>query len=142
MNRIMKYVDGLVVSTMCALVGCLALPAGTPRDSSTDDANLAVFSDPDSDFTTTDVHDIDEQIVRFDTMAKTMIWVEDDLEFADWDVDGNFLGTGRSFQVRFGTNDGQRRAYFTETGPATICNIFVENDRLFIFPTSVTVPQE
>jgi hypothetical protein len=36
--------------------------------------------------------------------------------------------------------DGERRAYFTETGPATICDIEVVNGVLTILPTNVPVP--
>lgn len=101
---------------------------------------LALFSDPDSDFSTTDVRDIHEEIVRFDTAGKTLIWAADGSAFGGWEVSGNFLGSLQQFQVRFGTKDGERRAYFTETVPATICDIFVENGRLRIVSTNVTVP--
>ena len=113
--------------------------ASVPGDGS--DANLAVFSDPDSEFSTTDVRDVDEEIVRFDATAKTLIWAADGSAFDDWDVDGNFLGPTRFFQVRFGTKDGERRAYFTETVTETICDIRIDNGQLRISATSVTVPQ-
>ena len=100
-----------------------------------------MFSDPDSEFSTTDVRDVDEEIVRFDATAKTLIWAADGSVFDGWDVDGNFLGPTRFFQVRFGTKDGERRAYFTETANATICDILIDNGDLQIFSTSVTVPQ-
>ena len=99
-----------------------------------------VFTDPDSDFLTTDVRDVDEEIVQFNAVENTLVWVADNIAFDSWDVSGNFLGAARQFQVRFGTKDGEGRAYFTETGPATICDIFVENTSLRIFPTNVLVP--
>lgn len=105
-------------------------------------ANIVVFSDPDSEFTTSDVRDIDEQIVQFDGVAKTMIWVDGNIEFPGWAVEGNLLGETQFFQVRFGTKDGEQRAYFTETGTATICNIEVPNGALSITATSTPVPQE
>ena len=106
--------------------------------------NLVVFFDPDSEFSTMDVRDVDDEIVRFDGDLKAIIWVTDDLVFDEgvWENDGNFLLEGRPFQVRFGTVDGERRAYFTETGPATICNISVDQGRLRIAATNVLVPQE
>ena len=99
-----------------------------------------MFSDPNSDFATTDVQDIDEEVVRFDTAAKTLIWAADGSAFGGWEVSGNSLGSQQQFQVRFGTKEGERLAYFTETVPATICDISIENGRLKIVPTNVTVP--
>ena len=127
----------IFLSLTLFLVGCnLLLPAD--GNGATD--NLAVFSDANSNFSTMDVRDIDEQIVRFDTTAKTLIWVADGSTFVGWEVSGNFLGSLQQFQVRFGTVSGERRAYFTETGPATICDISVDNGSLRIVATDVTVP--
>jgi hypothetical protein len=43
--------------------------------------------------------------------------------------------------VRFGTEEGERRAYFTEAGPGTICNLRVAGpDVLFISASSETPP--
>lgn len=106
-------------------------------------ANLAVFNDPDSDFSTTDVRDVDDEFVQFDTVTKAIIWAADGTAYQEgsWTVNGVFLAGG-GFQVRFGTQDGERRAYFTETGPATICQIRPTGSFLSISPTNVTVPQE
>ena len=125
----------------CLWIGGCVQPVGTVPDPDAGDERLAVFVDPDGDFSTMDVYDIDEEIVRFDPERKTLIWAADNLEFDDWDVEGNLLGSQGAFQVRFGTIDGERRAYFTETGPETICDISVNNERLTISPTSVTVPE-
>ena len=105
--------------------------------------NLVVFFDPDSTFSTSDVRDVEEQIVRFDADTLEIIWAESDEAFqaGNWATNGNLLASG-GFTVRFGTKDGERRAYFTETGPATICDIRVSNGILQIFPTNVTVPQQ
>jgi hypothetical protein len=80
---------------------------------------LAVFSDPDSSFMTSDVRDAQEQIVRFDVSSNSLIWVGDGRSFSGYPVSGFFIGADRSFQVRFGTKDGERRAYFTETARPT-----------------------
>lgn len=126
---------------MGAVLGCNTLPPlSVPRGSDETDENLVVFADPDSEFSTTDVRDVDEEIVHFNAVAKTLIWAADNIAFEGWEVSGNFLGAARQFQVRFGTKDGARPAYFTETGPATICQIFVEDGMLRIRPTDVTVP--
>ncbi len=140
----------------CVFVSCVPVvtteaPTGATGDDqdttdttgSTDTTNLAVFSDPDSEFTTMDVLDIDDQIVRFDTQAKTLVWAEDGSSFDDWQVDGNRLSrvTAGAFQVRFGMVDGVQHAYFTEIVPATICNIEVVEGIFSISATQTTVPQ-
>ena len=61
-----------------------------------------------------------------------------------WSVDGNDLRWSRSgvaFRVQFGTEAGERRAYFTEAGPGTICDLTLAGpDQLFISATSETPP--
>lgn len=111
-------------------------------DGNTDTTDYSVFEDPESEFATSDVRDVDEETVRFDPAAGSLIWAADGTAFGGWVIDGNFLGSTGQFQVRFGTKDGERRAYFTETGPATICDIEVTDGDLQISPTSVMVPQE
>jgi len=150
------------------LTGCVATPptddtndnAGQPTDDQAsddqggtggnDDGNagdpagkFAVFQDPDSRFSTDQVHDVEDQIVQFDTEALAIVWAEDGTSYQTgvWSVDGNFL-LGGAFQVRFGRKDGRRLAFFTETGPATICDLEVQGGFLSISPTSVPVPQE
>lgn len=109
-----------------------------------DTTNFAVFADPDSDYAATDVHDIDEEVVRFDPLTQSVIWVADGRSFDSgvWSVNGNLLTDGGSFQVRFGTKDGQRRAYFTETAPGTVCNLVVSGENFLIYPTPYFPPQE
>lgn len=102
---------------------------------------FAVFMDPSSDFQTTDVRDVDNDIVRFDTTEDALLWTPTDLLFDGWIVDGNFLGAGRPYQVRFGTVAGERRAYFTETVRRTICQLSVVDNELFIAPTNLLPPQ-
>lgn len=101
---------------------------------------LAVFSDPASAFSTSDVRDVQEQIVRFDSASNSLIWAADGRSFPGYPVSGNFIRSDRYFQVRFGTKDNERRAYFTETATATICDIDVIGGQLVITATNVTVP--
>ncbi len=103
--------------------------------------DLVVFEDPDSDFSTTDVMDIDREIVRLDGALGELIWVADGTTEGGWDIDGNLLGNG-FFTVAFGTENGQRGAYFTETATATICDIRVVDGDIRISPTTILVPQE
>ena len=156
-NPVKSLWSFVLLASWVLLPGCSALPLASgdgipdPPAESPDapgenpdetGVTLAVFLDPDSDFSTPDVRDVDEEIVRFDTVAKALIWAADGSAFGagDWEVRGTFLGAQQQFQVRFGTKDGQRRAYFTETVPATICDIFVSDARLRILPTDVAVP--
>ncbi len=101
---------------------------------------LVVFRDPDSNFTTSDLRDVQDQIVRFDMTSNSLIWAADGRSFQGYPVSGNFLRADRAFQVRFGTKDGERRAYFTETVATTICDIEIVGGQLVISPTSVKVP--
>ncbi len=105
------------------------------------EVELVVFQDPDSDFSTTDVMDVDGEIVQLDGARGELIWVADGTTAGGWDINGNLLGNG-FFTVAFGTENGQRGAYFTETATATICNIRVDNGNILISPTTVLVPQE
>lgn len=102
--------------------------------------DVVVFEDPESSFKTSDVRDIDGQIVRFDTVAEQMIWTEDDSRFEGWDIAGSKLQRG-FFCILFGSEGGVQHAYFTETSTQTICNIVVTNGSLSIFSTSEKVPQ-
>ena len=112
------------------------------NDNGEDESDFALFTDPDSDFTTTTVRDIDGETVRFRISNEAIVY-QDGREYQEgsWPVSGNALGGG-AFLARFGTQDGVRQAYFTETGPATICNFVVSEVNFLIFPTSQTVPQE
>jgi hypothetical protein len=101
---------------------------------------LAVFSDPDSGVMTSDVRDVQGQIVRFNMANGSLIWVADGRSFSGYPVSGLFIRDDRFFQVRFGTADGQRRAYFTEAVATTICDVEVVGGQLSITPTNVKVP--
>ncbi len=103
--------------------------------------DLVVFEDPDSDFSTTDVMDVGGDIVQLDGVRGELIWAADGTTDSGWDINGNLLANG-FFTVAFGTEDGQRGAYFTETATATICDIRLDNGRIPIFATNTPVPQE
>ena len=101
---------------------------------------LAMFTDSVSGFSTMDVRDVQDQIVRFDTANNALIWAADGRSFSGYPVSGNFMRADRSFQVRFGMKDGERRAYFTETVATTICDVEVISGQLVITPTTAHVP--
>jgi hypothetical protein len=104
---------------------------------------LVLFTDPASGFSTSDVYDAQEQIVRF--TADTLIWAADGRHFPEWLPEGNFIGYHHRaewfFQIRFGTKDGRRGAYLTPIGRATVSDLWVnEKGILEIAQTDVPVP--
>src|SRR5262245_43036329 len=122
---------------LCVATGCGgSSTAPEPVD------RLVIFQDPDSAFSTTDVHDAQEQVVQFNSANDTLIWTATGAAFAGWDTNGSFLDASRQFMVRFGSKRGQRLAYFTERRPPdTICDIQVTPaGQLVIVPTDVPVP--
>jgi hypothetical protein len=115
-------------------------PTPPPPPPPSGPVQLAVFSDPASSFTTSDVRDVQRQIVRFDVASHSLIWAADSRSFSGYPVNGLFIRADRFFQVRFGTEDGERRAYFTEAGSGTICDVEIVGGQLVITGTNVTVP--
>ncbi len=134
---------GLGVAVMVAGLCSCSMSAGTGDDNDNGNgvAIFVVFQDPDSEFSTTDVMDVDAEIVRFDDAGGQIIWAEDGTTEDGWDINGNLL-QGGFFTVAFGTENGQRGAYFTETATATICDIRVNAGDIQIIATNTPVPQE
>ena len=102
------------------------------------------FVDPASGCVTDQVHDVDREIVFFDAALGAMVSLDGGNAVSGWTVEGADLDWSRSgvpFRVRFGTESGARRAFFTEAGPGTICDLTVTGpDLLFISATSETPP--
>jgi hypothetical protein len=74
---------------------------------------IRVFTDEASGYASSDLHDAQDQIVRF-TTAGELIWVADGRRFSGYVVKGiQISGPGRNdgFQVRFGTKNRERRLY-------------------------------
>lgn len=133
---------GILSITLIVSLGCgdsqLAAPAPTaPVPAGT---ALAVFTDGASGISTSDVYDSDNELIRFETNENALWWVSDNLLFDGWTVSGNFLDPQRLYQVRFGTVGGARRAYFTEAGRGTLCDLSVVNNVLQIAPTNLLPP--
>lgn len=104
------------------------------------------FVDPETGFETDAVHDVDRQVVHFDAANDAMVWAASGDAVTGWTTSGADLSWDRSgvrFRVRFGTEDGARRAYFTEAGPGTICDLDITApDNLSIRATSERPPEE
>jgi hypothetical protein len=95
-------------------------------DTDATSARFVTFLDPDSEFQTSEVHDVDREVVRFDAQLDAMVWSGSGDVVSSWSTNGNDLawgGSGVAFRVRFGTEAGERRAFFTETDRGTICNL-------------------
>ena len=130
---------------LCSLVGILACgessPSVTPSPTPTSAVRLATFTDPASSFSTSDVRDVQEQVMRFDTASNSLVWTVNGQSYAGYPVlDTYFIRSDKFFQVRFGTRNGERRAYFTEASRGTICDVEVSSGGLSITPTDVSVP--
>lgn len=133
-----------VASTLCTgvvagvvLFGCGSGTPMTPLMPPTS-VLLAVFTDTDG-FATTDVLDADDEIVRFDLNTNSILWF-DNMAYEGFPVTENFVRDDRFFQVRFGTDAGQKRAYFTETSAGTVCDISIQNGQIQIISTSRLPP--
>ena len=138
-----------------ALAGCggsssLSAPVAPSQPSALRPTPIqAVFTDLTSGFSTSDVRDAREQIVRFNS-APELIWIADGTLFPGYPVNGNLITADRTrdfyFQILFGTKDGERRAYLTwfdnynHYYPKTIVDLEVVDGHLVITETHVTVP--
>ena len=111
---------------------------------------LVVFTDPASGFSTADVRDVHDQISRLNT-AGELIWIADGTRFPGLPVKGNLITYDKtrflSFQVRFGTKNGEQRAYLTwyddlnHYYPGTIVDIEVDAyGHLTVAETNVPLP--
>lgn len=108
-------------------------------------ASLVVFRDEATGFETSEVHDVDREVVLFDARASAMVWVDGTVVHA-WTTRGNDLsweqklgGVSRPLRDR----GGERRAYFTETDAGTICDLNIyAPDQMRIYATSERPPQE
>jgi hypothetical protein len=111
-------------------------PSPTPQPLA---VSLVTFRDPASSFSTTEIRDYQDQVVRFNTVDE-LVWAADDSRFPGYRVSGNFVGS-HGYEIVFVTREGERRAYFTVHGhgpsdPNRVCDIEVVNGRLVINETS------
>ena len=118
---------------------------------------LKVFTEA-SGFSTTDLRDVQDQIVQFNT-ANELIWAADDTRLQGFRVDRHHFETGPvylvsipgttcpqgcSFEVRFGSKDGERRAYLTvdyiHDNPGTLVDVELVGGALVVTQTKVFPP--
>jgi hypothetical protein len=150
MSKLALLVPGLFALAACSdsssepgsRSGAALLPVALPE--ATAHPAWVVFLDPENGLSTQDVRDADREIVHFDQQSQALIWAASGDPIGGWVTEGNDLRwerTGGSFRVRFGSEAGEHRAYFTETGPGTICNLsLTAPGQLSISATSQTPP--
>jgi hypothetical protein len=125
--------------------------ASTPRP----DGALTAFTDPATGFSTTDLRDVQEQIVQLNSVGE-LIWTADGTRlpgyhvshpFADGRVtfiEGKICPEACAFEVRFGTREGDRRAYLTvdhiHSNPGTLVDVEVAGGALIVTETDVYPP--
>lgn len=149
--RMPRTLVPLLASTL-ALAACARPTSPSPdaaRSAAASAPALMVFTDRPSGFSTTDVRDAHEQIVQFNT-AGELIWTAGDARFAGFLADDGVVTAegvcaGCSFLIRFGSLDGQRRAYLTWSGdpadrPVTILDIDVVGGRLVVADSGLALP--
>lgn len=133
-----SMVRALAFATLLVSVGACSDDDDSPTSPPMPTLTLASFMDP-MGGSTNQVRDSEGDIVSFTTDGR-LVWLPTMATFNGFPVSGNFIGPTQGFEIRFGTENGQRRAYFTERGPGTICDIDIVNGMLNVSPTSLTVP--
>lgn len=107
--------------------------------------DLVVFEDAETDFRTSDVYDANRDVFNFDARRQTLVWA-DGTSVPAWRVDGMQLIWALvpdQFRVSFGTEAGERRAYFIEPQGGTICDLnVIAGGVLSILPTEQTPPRD
>jgi hypothetical protein len=157
---------GIVGMTLAAgvLVGCgasspsapTAATAGSPAPPTASD-RLIVFTELATGFSTSDLRDVDEQILHV-TANGELVWTTDGTRLAGYHVnrqviagvavywigDGPVCHDGCAFEVRFGMKDGERRAYLTadygHDNPGTVVDVDVSQGALVVTRTGVFPP--
>jgi hypothetical protein len=115
---------------------------------------LIVFTELASGFSTTDLRDAHDRIVQFNT-AGELIWTVNGTHLPGFQVDktsypgssfisGRICPEGCSFEVRFGTKDGERRAYLTvdygHSNTGTLVDVDVAGGTLVVTQTKMYAP--
>lgn len=118
---------------------------------------LFEFIDDDTGFKTFDLRDAQNQIVQVNS-SRELIWTADGTRLPGYRATGNAFSDGRryyfiegqiceagcAFEVRFGTEDGERRAYLTvdygHENPGTVVDVEVIGGALQVTQTDIYPP--
>ena len=122
--------------------GLPSAPSGIPSPSLV----LKGFRDPRSGFVTSNVRDADGQIIQFNS-ANELIW-PDGTRLPGYSPMGNAIPAEAAcacwLVVRFGSADGERRAYLTadyvHDNPGTLVDLEISDGLLLVRRTSIFAP--
>jgi len=152
---LLAVVHGLAVS-------CHSLPS-SPTSGPTDPttrpspaSHLTVFTDAATGFSTSDLRDAQEQILQLST-AGELIWTADGTRLPGFRtyvdagqsppaslIEGNMCPEWCAFEIRFGTRDGERRAYLTvdygHWNPGTLVDVEVVGGAVVLTETGIYPP--
>jgi hypothetical protein len=141
------------VATLFGLACGFAACSGPTAPSRAAEAEqLTVFLDRETGFTTSDVRDAQDQIVRFNGRGE-LIWAAAGTRFPGYIADGQVITADRVcvgcyFFVRFGSRGGERRAFLTWAGADAngnapmLLDLEVVGGRLAVTTTREPVPFE
>ena len=139
-----------VGSVEVAVVNPGGNPVKAPQPFVYIDGPLMVFTDPNSGFSTSDVRDVQGQVVQFDLKGR-LIWKADGTRLTGFRREPGLLifvpsahGCQCWLEVRFGTEDGEPRAYVTadygHDNPGTLVDLEVAGGKLLVSQTQVYTP--
>lgn len=155
----MKSGTGLILFVLAqGLTGCdsarAPLPGPSPGPQPPQPA-LVTFTERATGFSTTDLYDVQGQVVQINT-ANELIWTPDGTRLPGYRlgvatpyyevpfVDGQICPEGCSFELRFGSKDGVRRAYLTldygHYNPGTLVDVELAGGALVVTQTDVYPP--
>ena len=117
---------------------------------------LVVFTELMTGFATSDLRDAQDQIVQLNS-ANELVWAADGTRLPGYRtnsfisgghrhqfIEGKICAAGCAFEVRFGTADGDRRAYLTvdygHDNPGTVVDVEVAGSELLVTQTDVYPP--
>jgi hypothetical protein len=160
-----RFATAIGLLMLAAISGCGDSPTPTEplpassvgQNPAPSAATLKVFTDA-SGFQTSDLRDAQDQIVQFNTDDE-FIWAADGTRLPGFKVltlplatgpcylvsiPGTTCSQGCSFEVRFGTKDGQKRAYLTvdyiHDNPGTLVDVELVNGALVVTQTNEFPP--
>jgi hypothetical protein len=154
----------LLLTLLPALAGCdsaapstpspVPSPATSPAPPAT--PTLVVFTELMTGFATSDLRDVQDQIVQLNS-ANELVWAADGTRLPGYRtnsfmsgghrhqfIEGKICAVGCAFEVRFGTEDGERRAYLTvdyvHDNPGTVVDVDVAGGELLVTQTEEYPP--
>ena len=115
-----------------------------------------MFTESATGFSTSELRDVDEQILQVNSIGELM-WSADGTRLPGYGVSrqlidgvpiylisGALCAEGCAFEVRFGTKDGERRAYLTadygHDNPGTLVDVEVSGGALVVTRTGIFPP--